>query len=440
MEFTNEDLKKMLSLKDNRYEFLGFEQRKIKENNCLIFNAKLSYIPNRCYKCGNTNKEKLVKNGCANVEIQLNSVSTKKTYLHLKKQKIWCKKCGKNFLVNSHDHKKHCTISYQLFNKIGYELSNTVSSMKQISEQNFVSPITTNRKLFTLRKDIVVRKNYLPKILCIDEFRGVYVEFRKLNCAIACWETGKVINVLPTRDKKELDNFFGSFDREARDNVKYFVTDMFQGFIRIGKKYFKNAEIIIDRFHSLRSIKNAVNNSRIRIMKKFNVNSFEYKLLKKSRYNKLLLMHHAEIDTNYFKSAYNNIFHSKQDIVNYILSLSSELENDYYLYQQFLDAFEKRNPDIFLDLINNQDLSEASSEMKSTVSTFIELQKYIVNSIIYPYSNGVLEGINNKIKVVKRNGFGYRNFINLRTRILLVFNLIKKKIERKRLNYTDDFV
>ena len=40
------------------------------------------------------------------------------------------------------------------------------------------------------------------------------------------------------------------------------------------------------------------------------------------------------------------------------------------------------------------------------------------------YTNGVIEGINNKIKVIKRIAFGYRSFYHFRNRILIMYNLI----------------
>lgn len=40
------------------------------------------------------------------------------------------------------------------------------------------------------------------------------------------------------------------------------------------------------------------------------------------------------------------------------------------------------------------------------------------------YSNGALEGTNNKIKVIKRVAYGYRNFHNFRARIYLIQGLI----------------
>ncbi len=58
------------------------------------------------------------------------------------------------------------------------------------------------------------------------------------------------------------------------------------------------------------------------------------------------------------------------------------------------------------------------------------LEKYsgsISNSCTYTLSNGHLEGINNKIKTMKRSGYGYRNFRNLRARILISFKLTEKQ-------------
>ena len=46
----------------------------------------------------------------------------------------------------------------------------------------------------------------------------------------------------------------------------------------------------------------------------------------------------------------------------------------------------------------------------------------ILNSFTTPYTNGYTEGINNKIKVLKRNAYGYRNFERFRSRILHMCN------------------
>jgi len=39
-----------------------------------------------------------------------------------------------------------------------------------------------------------------------------------------------------------------------------------------------------------------------------------------------------------------------------------------------------------------------------------------------PFTNGFTEGCNNKIKVLKRNAYGYRRFDRFRNRILHIFS------------------
>jgi len=46
-------------------------------------------------------------------------------------------------------------------------------------------------------------------------------------------------------------------------------------------------------------------------------------------------------------------------------------------------------------------------------------REQILNYFDHPYTNGFLEGKNNRIKVIKRTAYGYRNQANLRQRIML---------------------
>ena len=52
-------------------------------------------------------------------------------------------------------------------------------------------------------------------------------------------------------------------------------------------------------------------------------------------------------------------------------------------------------------------------------------QDKIINALELPYSNAKLEATNNLIKVIKRNAFGFRNFENFKTRILIALNIKK---------------
>jgi transposase len=61
------------------------------------------------------------------------------------------------------------------------------------------------------------------------------------------------------------------------------------------------------------------------------------------------------------------------------------------------------------------------SELERCTNTYYNWLPQILTSLEYSFSNGYTEGCNNKIKVLKRNGYGYRNFEVFRKRILNAF-------------------
>ena len=62
-------------------------------------------------------------------------------------------------------------------------------------------------------------------------------------------------------------------------------------------------------------------------------------------------------------------------------------------------------------------------EFVEAAGTISRWKEYIINSFLdEKYSNGYTEGVNNKIKVIKRVAFGYKNFDLFRARILYIFN------------------
>ena len=58
-------------------------------------------------------------------------------------------------------------------------------------------------------------------------------------------------------------------------------------------------------------------------------------------------------------------------------------------------------------------------EFQKHIPSYLKWYKYIVNSFYTDYSNGITEGLNTKIKTLKRVPFCFRNFNNFRLRILM---------------------
>lgn len=76
---------------------------------------------------------------------------------------------------------------------------------------------------------------------------------------------------------------------------------------------------------------------------------------------------------------------------------------------------------------NNTVKRGGSAKMNQALKVFRQSHEAIVNTLNYSYSNGLVEGINNKIKVIKRTVYGYRNFSNFRNRIFIEFKLLEIK-------------
>ncbi len=86
----------------------------------------------------------------------------------------------------------------------------------------------------------------------------------------------------------------------------------------------------------------------------------------------------------------------------------------------------ENNSHHFFDLITEA-CPNLNQTFKTALHTLVRYKKYVTNAIQLPYSNAKLEATNKLIKDIKRNAFGFRNFENFKTRILIAFNIVKEK-------------
>ena len=80
----------------------------------------------------------------------------------------------------------------------------------------------------------------------------------------------------------------------------------------------------------------------------------------------------------------------------------------------------------------NSDLEVLSRGLKRVYQTTVNYEEYVINALDHPYSNGKIEGLNNQIKTLKKVAYGFRNFDNFRTRIMLKKNIKTKSTLPKR--------
>ncbi len=91
----------------------------------------------------------------------------------------------------------------------------------------------------------------------------------------------------------------------------------------------------------------------------------------------------------------------EMDILNFLFDLNPELKATYDLYQDLLFVLQTKNFDRFNHLLEEEH-PLISPEFQTAFQTFKTYHSYIKNTLTTPYTNGPIEGINNKIKVIKR--------------------------------------
>lgn len=328
-------------------------------------------------------------------------ILNKFTFIHLRKRRYVCQYCAKRFFEDNTFLPKYYRFTNRLYAYIVSELNNT-HSMKSVAKRCNTSQTTVARIFDNINYSL----SSLPEVLSIDEFKG-NAGGEKFQCILTNPKAKKVLDILPSRKSEDLYHFFSKF--KDRNNVKYFVTDMNKTYRDLAIACFKNATIIADKYHVVRQVTWAFENVRKEEQKKFSTDRRKY--FKRSR--SLLL------------KRFNHLTEDQRLQVENMLSLSKRLKNAYMLKEKFYDfmkssdVFEaKRRLSEWYLLVGVSDLPE----FKSCFETFTRWEPYILNAFTCPYTNGYTEGVNNKIKVLKRNAYGVRNFNRFRNRILYMMS------------------
>lgn len=250
----------------------------------------------------------------------------------VKNQRFFCKHCESTFIAKTPIVDKECFISNDVKRSIVLNLCET-KSMDLIAREYCVSP-TSVARILCLTEDRR-RKNYLPRILSIDEFKSVNTVDASMSVNLTDLEGGHIFDILVDRRQRYLFEYFNSYPLKVRKRVEYVTTDMYRPYIDLAKKVFPNANIVVDKFHIVKLLTRELNKLRINEMKKLNTRSKEYKILK--RYWKIPLTKNWELNSIYFyKNRHFKNMTSSVDILDYMLGKFPNLKEAYDFYQNFL--------------------------------------------------------------------------------------------------------
>jgi transposase len=318
------------------------------------------------------------------------------TFLHLRKRRYRCD-CGKRFFEKNTFLPRYYRVTSRLVAEIMFAFKKTVSA-KEIGCRYNVSSVTAMRYFNLFNKKLTE----LPEVISLDEFKG-NSGGQKYNSIIVDPKEKVVLDILPNRFESDLVKYFSQFPN--RTKVKYFVCDMNPHFRQVAKICFPQATIVADKYHVIRQVYWAMEKVR------------------KNEQNKLPKRHRI-----YFKKSKSLLMKRMEKLT---LDEMDRLALMFEIAPRLADAYRVKND--FLSVIRSKSSAEGKQRLVDWLYSveIMELPEFddctkayhnwfqeITNALDVPWTNGYIEGCNNKTKVLKRVSYGMRNFNNFRKRIL----------------------
>ena len=371
---------------------------RVNEDGSVHFTLEIPVAEQVCPHCGaSTRKSK----GKRSRDVKFGAMqhhTVTATYLQ---RRYKCQECNHTFIEKNPFVSRYLRLSKSnmeyLFRQLGEK-----GTFTEMAKRSDVSVSTVIRYC---SKQAIPKPTQLPTVLGIDEYKG-NAEGQMYQVIITDLRNHFVMDILPKRETRALIQYFKTFSKEAREQVKYIVMDMSPLFKLVMQTMFPHAHIVVDRYHVCRLVDWALERVRKREQKQLVAHS---RMLK---YNRRVLMKNPDTLTE-----------SEQVKLLEILRVSDDLRRAYGLRLGFRKIFKtysipniERHIQLWLKLVENSHLPEFSNFKTSFISWFPQ----IVNAFVLPYSNGFTEGCNNNIKVLKRISYGLRHFGRFRVRILLL--------------------
>jgi len=370
---------------DTKVAILEFIEQQA-EGLVLIFHARLHAHQMRCSCCKSKN---VSKEKSAIRKFRGSNLNSTKTYLQIKTYKFYCRDCKKRAWV-------------QLPFAMG-KLPMTRAFVNYVIELSAMSTLLHVALLLGLQWKTVknIDKAYLKgkakqfsykklRYLSVDE-----IAIRKGHnymTVISDIETGKIIYAVEGRKEEDLRFFLRRLAKKAK-NLRAIAMDMSKSYISAVKKHLPHVCIIFDRFHVTKVLTEMVDKVR------------------KAEWSRLqsVGMTVGKGDRFLFLSNPENLEGSQQDTLNKLLELNKVLCIAYIMKEQFRLFWkcETKNEAIqfFTDWYALAGTCGVPGVRKAADTLFRHLGG-LLNYFDYRIDNGKAEGINNKIKTMKRQSYG----------------------------------
>ncbi len=271
------------------------------------------------------------------------------------------------------------------------------SSIEQVSREEGLSSEKIQGIFDHKSKEIKKKEWGEVKRLSIDEI-SMRKGHQDFVTVVGDIDQGKLIEVIDSHKQEDIIEALKQQPLEVREQVEEVSVDMWGGFPKVVMKVFPNAVIIFDRFHVMKPVNEELNKIRKQAQIKF-------------RGSKFILLKNGE-----------DLSEEEKRKLDDILSRSKRLRSAYEWKEEFREIYEKSTTVEEGKVRLSEWLNKAQLVYCEAITTIRNHLDGICNYFINRTTSGVMEGINNRIKLIKRQAYGFVNFENFRARLLACFS------------------
>lgn len=233
------------------------------------------------------------------------------------------------------------------------------------------------------------------KYMAVDEIS--YKKRHQYLTTVLDFETGRVVWVGKGRKTETLDKFFSQMPEVVRRGIKAVAMDMWKPYRKSVQRWCPHAAIVFDAFHIISQYNAVIDEVRREEVRKVDSDK-DKKAIKGTRW--ILLKNSGRLtETEHPRLAE-------------LLAANRNLNAVYVLKDDLKAIWQNRSREEMAVAFNSwcQRAREARLKPLSKFVKMLEAHKEgILNYADHPIHNGRLEGVNNKIKVIKRKSYGFHD-------------------------------
>lgn len=236
-----------------------------------------------------------------------------------------------------------------------------------------------------------------PRYMSVDEV--AWQKWHHYVTNVVDIDKRKVIWNHDDRGKSVLESFYKALGKEQCADIKAVASDGARGFLSATQEHAKNALIVLDHFHIKKSLNDAIDTVRKEELAK----------ARKTDDAELADLLHCK---KKFILMQNKQTKRREDLLQTLADLNDPIYRSMLLKEQFLAIYASRDRAAARKALREWIIAAIGSK----ISAFVELGRkyfrkrhFILNYFICRITTAISEGINNKIKRLKRMAYGYRD-------------------------------